>query len=262
MRPLCAALAAAATLLTSAFGATAVVDRVSRTLPIAARGEIRVDATIADLTIATADRPDVQIDVERRAPAQADLARFPVAIDAVNDGLRIRVTQDADGRDARLRATIAIVAPAAAVFAPVRVFEGRVRLSNVRSAADVEIRRGAIEGNQLAGRIRLTSELGGINVRGVELMPQGILRLRVFNGPLRVAFAAKPANARILAVTLNGGIASDIPLTTKDRFGPRFGETTIGNGEPVLSMDVVKGDIRVTVGQAERAGRVGQDGNR
>jgi hypothetical protein len=170
------------------------------------------------------------------------------------------VTQPGDARDPRLRAAITIAAPSAAVFAPVRVFEGRVRLTNVRTAADVAIRRGAIEAARVAGRIRLTSDLGGIDVRDAELAGDGVMRLRVFNGPLRVAFGAKPANARILAVTLNGAIASDIPLTMKDRFGPRFGETTIGSGEPVLSMDVVKGDISLTVGRVRQVGRVGQVG--
>ena len=233
---------------------------MSRTVPIASGGAIHVDATIADLTITTADRADVQIDVERRAPTRADLARYPVAIDETADGLGVRVTQPGDARDPRLRAAITIAAPSAAVFAPVRVFEGRVRLTNVRTAADVAIRRGAIEAARVAGRIRLTSDLGGIDVRDAELAGDGVMRLRVFNGPLRVAFGAKPANARILAVTLNGAIASDIPLTMKDRFGPRFGETTIGSGEPVLSMDVVKGDISLTVGRVRQVGRVGQVG--
>jgi hypothetical protein len=74
-----------------------------------------------------------------------------------------------------------------------------------------------------------------------------MLRVRVFNGPLRVRFARAPQNARILAVTLNGQIKSDIPLTMKDQFGPRFGETTLGSGEPVMSLDVVKGDIAISV---------------
>jgi hypothetical protein len=79
------------------------------------------------------------------------------------------------------------------------------------------------------------------------MTPGGMLRVRVFNGPLRVQLARKPANARILAVTLNGTITSAIPLTMKDQFGPRFGETTIGSGEPVMSLDVVKGDIAITI---------------
>jgi len=231
-----------------AFGAADAVDRVSRTVPIGA-GAIRVDATIAELTIAAADRADVQVDIERHAPTRADFARFPATIETTPDGVCVSVAQADEGRDPHLKSTIAIAAPASAVFPSVRVFEGHVRIDDVRSAADVAIRRGAIDATRLAGRIRLESELGAIDVRNAELTPDGMLRLRVFNGPVRVRFAHRPANARILAVTLNGSVSSDIPLTMKDQFGPRFGETTIGAGDPVLSMDVVKGDIALTVGR-------------
>ncbi len=229
------------------YAAADAVDRVSRV--VAAPAEIRVEATVADLTITAADRTDVQIDIERRAPSRTDFARLPIAVDERPDGLHVSALQAADGRDPRLSSTIAIAAPASVAFPSVRVFEGRIRIANVRSAADVEIRRGTIDATRLAGRVRLASELGGIDLRDPELTPNGMMRLRVFNGPLRVRFGQRPSSARILAVTLNGSVTSDIPLTMRDRFGPRFGEATIGSGEPVLSMDVVKGDISVAVGR-------------
>ena len=96
--------------------------------------------------------------------------------------------------------------------------------------------------------MRLEAGIGSLDLRQAELTPGGMMRLRVFNGPLRVRFARPPSSGRILAVTLNGTITSDVPLTMKDRFGPRFGETTIGSGDPVMSVDVVKGDITIKVG--------------
>lgn len=234
---------------TPASGAADAVDRISRVVPIAAAGAIRVDATEADLTISAAERPEVQIDVERRAPTHDDLARFPLVVNPNEDGLHVSVRQQDEGHDPRLKATIAISAPMAARFSSVRVFEGRVRISDVRSAADIAIQRGGIDATRVAGRIRLDSELGGIEVRDADLTTDGMLRLRVFNGPLHVRLGHRPPNARILAVTFNGDITSDIPLTMKDRFGPRFGEATIGSGDPVLSMDVVKGDISLAVGK-------------
>jgi len=237
-----------ATTWTPAFGAADVVDRTARAVAIASGGEIRVDATIADLTVTAADRADVQIDVERRAPAHADLEKFPVTIDGDGRTVHVSVIQQDEGRDARLKSTIAIAAPASVVFPSVRVFEGRVHLANIRSAADVDVRRGQIDATRVSGRVRLESGIGGIDVRDGALTPAGMMRLRVFNGPLRVRLGERPANARILAVTLNGGITSDIPLTMRDKFGPRFGEATIGSGDPVLSMDVVKGDISLSAG--------------
>jgi len=231
------------------FGGAVVADRTSRVVPIASGTPIRIDATVADVTIAGSARSDLRIDVERRVPTRDDLAKLQVVIDSGVDGVHVGVVQAHDRRDADVKAIIALAVPADALLRSVRVFEGSVRLSNVTGGCDVDLRRGTIAADRLAGRIRLDSGLGGIDIRDSDLTPGGVMRLRVFNGPVRVRFARPPANARILAVTLNGAIASDIPLTMKDRFGPRFGESTLGTGDPVLSADVVKGDISFTVGK-------------
>jgi len=241
-----AALAAATALAVSA--RAEVLDRVSRTLPLAPGVPVYIDATIADLTIVGADRPDMAVDVVRRAPTSADFAKFPPSVEAAGDAVRIGVLQAADGKDAALKAEITISAPAAAVFQAIRVFEGKVKLTNLRTAVDVDLRRGPIDATGLAGRIRLEAGIGSVDVKQAELTAGGMMRLRVFNGPVRVRFPRTPANGRILAVTFNGALTSDIPLTFKDKFGPRFGETTLGSGDPVLSIDDVKGDISIKVG--------------
>jgi len=224
-------------------------DRFSRTFALPAGRAVRLDATVADLTIVGSDRADVAVEIVRHAPSAADLAKYPVVVDDGPNALHIVVTQSDEGRDPNLRTEISIAGPATAVFDAVRLFEGHVRLTNLRGACDVDLRRGPIEASGVAGRVRLESGIGSVSVRQAELTPGGMMRLRVFNGPLRVRFARPPANGRILAVTFNGSITSDIPLTTKDKFGPRFGETTIGSGDPVMSVDVVKGDITIGIGK-------------
>jgi hypothetical protein len=224
-------------------------DRLARTVALSHGQVIRVDATVADVTILGSNRSDVAVEIVRHAPTPADLARYPAAIDETTDGIHIGAVQEADGRDARLKTEIVVRAPAAAAFEAVRVFEGRVRVSGLTEACDVDVRRGPIEATALAGRVRLESGTGSVDVRDSTLTPGGMMRLRVFNGPVRVNFARVPASARILAVTFNGAIKSDIPLTMKETFGPRFGEATIGGGDPVLSLDVVTGDIAITVGK-------------
>jgi hypothetical protein len=237
----CVALAAG-----RARGADAV-DRVVRTLPLPSSRVVRVDATIADLTIVGSNRSDVVVEIVRRAPTAGDFSKYPPVVEQSADALRIAVVQADEGRDATLKSEIVVRAPSSALFQAVRVFEGRVRIASLTDACDVDIRRGPIDATALAGRVRLESGIGGIDVKGAALTAGGMMRLRVFNGPLRVRFARPPADARILALTFNGTIASDIPLTMKDRFGPRFGETTIGSGEPVMSLDVVTGDITIGV---------------
>ena len=60
-----------------------------------------------------------------------------------------------------------------------------------------------------------------------------------------LSLAERPPDARIMALALNGTIKSDIPLTLRETWGPRWGETTIGKGEPVISLDVVTGTVEI-----------------
>lgn len=223
------------------------VDRLSRTVALPAGRAIRIDATIADVTIVGSNRPDVAIEIVRHAPQPADFTRFPVVIDSAADGVHVAVVQIEGGRDARLKSEITMRVPTDALLEAVRVFEGRVRVSALTKGCDVDLRRGAVEASAVAGRVRLESGIGSVDVRDSALTAGGMMRLRVFNGPIRVRFARPPASARILALTFNGAVSSDIPLAMRDGFGPRFGEATIGSGDPVMSLDVVKGDIAIRV---------------
>src|SRR5438874_12386941 len=101
-----------------------VTDRLTRTVKLAEGTPIRIDATIAELTITGSDRLDLGIEIVRRAPSAADLRKYEAAIEERADGLRIAALQAAEGRDPNLKTTIAIQAPAAANFQAVRVFEG------------------------------------------------------------------------------------------------------------------------------------------
>jgi hypothetical protein len=224
-----------------------VTDRLVRTLQIAPGTPIRVEATVADVTIVGSDRSDLSVEIVRRAPSAGELAKYPVAIDENPAALRIAVVQQEEGRDPNLKTDITIAAPLNAVFQAIRVFEGRLKLTNLRGACDADLRRGALEATGVGGRVLLEGGIGSLDVRQPELTPGGMMRLRLFNGALKVRLSHLPSSARILAVTLNGTITSDIPLTMKDKFGPRFGETTIGNGDPVMSIDVVKGNIAIVV---------------
>jgi len=232
----------------SSAGDGIATDRLTRVVRLPPGVPIRVDATVAEVTITGSARADVAVDIVRRSPSDAGLAAYPARIDEGPDLLRISAVQPGEGRDPNLETRITLSVPALAIIQAVRVFEGRVMLANLRAACDVDIRRGTIDATGLAGRVRLEAGIGSIDLKEPELTAGGMMRLRVFNGPLRARFARIPANARILAVTLNGHISSDIPLTMKDKFGPRFGETTLGTGDPVMSADVVKGDIVIKVG--------------
>jgi hypothetical protein len=229
---------------TAAPAAAAVNDRQSRTLPIAGR-TLSVDVTIGHVRIEGTDRPDAEIQIDRRAPTAEALARWPVVIDETPDRVAIRVVQADGGTDPAFRSDIVLRVPAEAAIDRVRVMEGGVTVERFRGTLTADVRRGPIDGADVAGTLRLETGIGSVTLKNARLSENGLLRLRAFNGDVRLQMPGAPAHARVLALALNGSIQSDIPMTTRDTWGPRWSEATLGTGEPVISIDVVTGKIDI-----------------
>lgn len=221
-------------------------DRFARTISVNTGTPVVVEATIGDLTIAAWDRPDIFIEVVRHAPETADLERYPIRLEATRDRLLVSVIQTGDGKDAALGAAISMRVPSTTVFERLEVFEGRIALVGLTRQINARIERGPIEASGLSGAVRLETVVGLLTLSAAKLDPLGVIRLRTFNGDVRLEFAEQPADARILALTLHGSISSTIPLGNRTDAGPRFGEATLGRGEPLVSVDVVNGDIKIS----------------
>jgi DUF4097 and DUF4098 domain-containing protein YvlB len=236
-------LAASATDLSAV--ASAEADRQSRTFALPSTRTLTLDMTVGDLTIVGSDRTDARIDINRRAPSETGLARIPVTFEETADALRVRAVQSNGDTNPALRSDITLDVPRDARLGPVNVVEGRVTLRGLRGSIALAVRRGPIHATDVSGSVRLETEIGHLTVDKTKLSDAGVLRLRTFNGDITLTLAERPANARILALALNGTIQSDIPLNTKDKWGPRSGEATLGRGEPVISLDVVTGRIEI-----------------
>ncbi len=237
------------TIVALALTATAagVADRQSRTVPLPAGRAISLEITIGQVYIAASAGDDATIEIERHAPTPAALAQIPVVIEETDAEVRVRATQSEGATDPALRTDVTIRVPAQAAVRPVRIVEGALRLGGLRGAITADIRRGSITATDLQGEVRLETGIGDIDADRMRLSADGLLRLRAFNGDVRLTLASQPADARILALALNGTIDSQIPLRTRDTWGPRWGETTLGRGEPVISIDVITGQIVIRV---------------
>ncbi len=222
-----------------------VSDTQSRVVALSAGKTLSIEVTIGTVRIEGSNRTDAEITIERHAPAAAQLARLPIAIDDTPERVSIRATQLDGGTDPALRADVIVRVPRAATIDRVQVLEGRVTISRFAGTLNADVRRGPIEGNDLSGTLRLESGIGSVVLSGTRLSADGLLRLRAFNGDVRLTLAERPADARIMALALNGAIKSDIPLTRRETWGPRWGEATLGKGEPVISLDVVTGTVEI-----------------
>ncbi|HTH26122.1 MAG TPA: hypothetical protein VL919_13475 [Vicinamibacterales bacterium] len=243
---LAAALVAGVDLSTVARSAKVdVTDRQTQTIPLPAGKTLSIDVTIGTVRIDGWDKADVEIVVERRAPAPAQLARVPLVIEDLPAKVSIRALQSDNTTDPALRADVTVRVPRNAVIERVQVLEGRIAIEGFSGSLTADIRRGPIDGKALSGTLRLEAGIGTVTLTDTRLSSNGLLRLRSFNGDVRLTLAERPADARIMALALNGHVTSDIPLTHRDTWGPRWGETTLGKGEPVISLDVVTGLIEI-----------------
>lgn len=223
-----------------------VTDRFTRTVPLGT-APVTLQVTIGRVDVESWDRPDLSVEIVRHAPDAQQLTRFVPTVATSAEGVVIRVIQTGDGRDAALRSDVILRVPAAVQLREVALFEGRLELSGVSGACSARVERGDITARGMSGTIRLETAMGDIRLERATLSPEGLIRVRTFNGDVTLELAARPVNARILALSLGGTITSDIPLTRQERWGPRWGEATLGTGEPVISIDVVNGDITIGV---------------
>jgi len=223
--------------------AGAVTDRQSRTVALPPGRVLAIDVTVGSIRIEGADRGDAAITIERHAPTTEALGRLPIQIDESDNAVRLRLVQPDGGTDPALRADVALRVPREATIDAVHLTEGRLEIAQFSGRLRADVRRGPITGRDVSGVLRLEAGIGSVTIERARLSPAGLLRLRAFNGDVRLTLLERPTDARIMALALNGSVRSDIPLTVRDTWGPRWAETTLGKGEPVISLDVVTGAV-------------------
>lgn len=233
-------------LLGSAASHTAGAEPVRSSIVDLAGRPISIEVTVGQLTIEGWSQPGVQVDVVPEGRGAGVAGTLDIAVEDGEDAVTIRAVQPNQGRDPERRARVSVKVPATATIRRAAVFEGRLVISGIRGQVQASIERGPLVARGLAGIVRLETQSGDLSLEGAELIPGGLLRLRTFNGSISLGLAVRPANARILALTLNGAITSTLPLTERAGFGPRFREGVLGSGEPLISLDAVRGDLAIS----------------
>lgn len=222
---------------------------MSRTFTLPADTAIHVEATAGEIRVSGRERADISVEIITEAPTARLLATLEPQITQEARALRIVARQARGGMDPAVRSTIVLGVPRAARLESIKLLTGRVILDDLNGRVSAGVTRGTLSASRISGTVRLETGTGDLTCEHARLSPDGLLRLRAFNGQVTLQLDEKPPDARILAMSFNGRIMSEIPLQMKDRFGPRFGEATLGKGEPLISIDTVTGDIAIKVGR-------------
>jgi hypothetical protein len=215
----------------------------ARIADLAARPVV-IEVTVGEVHVQAWDRAGVEAEIESGGPGTSATA-LEASVEERPEAVTVRAVQREGGKDAALRARVRVKVPAHAIVRDVEVFEGALVLEGLRGEVRASIERGTAIGRRLSGIVRIETGSGDLSVTDAELSPAGLLRLRAFNGNVTLGLTGRPRDARILALTLSGRIYTDLPLSERAGFGPRFREGIFGKGEPLISIDVVRGDITI-----------------
>ena len=237
-----AALLLALTAVTSARDS----DRLTRTLLVVPTTSLTIRATVGSITVAGWNRAHVSVEVTRRAPSPSQLAALSFEVLEGNKTVTIAVLQADGGRDAALASGLTVWVPANQRFDAVELFEGRISLRDLSGGVRARVEHGSINATSLRGDIRLETVVGDIRLADAAPGSGDTIRLRAFNGDVVLGLASQLQHARMLALSLGGAVHSEVPLTRRTEAGPRFAETTLGRGDALISIDTVRGDIRIT----------------
>lgn len=232
--------------VTALHGESGVSVASARSVVLAPATPVRIRVDVGALTITGSARPDVAVRIVRRAPNTETMRTLGEHVAVTPDGLEVAVIPHGREHDAALTATVVVELPSAQPVADLQLFEGPLRLAGLRGAVRATVTRGSIEASELTGPVRLETVMGSISVRRGRQPLDAPLRLRTFNGDINLSLPSALPNARILALAMNGSVTSTVPLTTRTAVGPRFSEATLGSGTPVVNLDVVNGNIRIT----------------
>ncbi|HSL24091.1 MAG TPA: DUF4097 family beta strand repeat-containing protein [Vicinamibacterales bacterium] len=227
-------------LLACACAGAAAQEAKPLTFPATTATSIAIEIGAGEVEIVGTDTTVVEI-----------RARGAVAA-AEGDRLVVRSADAAGPPDRQSPARVDLRVPAGVTIASIHIIDGRLTLRGLRGQVAADVRQGTIRAEDVGGVLRLETGFGDVVVEGAHATAGGLLRLRAFNGDARLTLASQPRNARVLALTFNGTIASDLPLTRRESFGPKFAEATFGNGDPVISIDSVTGNISISVAASPR----------
>jgi hypothetical protein len=239
-------LVAAALMLLPPAVLGATRDSQARSFPAMPVKPLDIRVPEGSVTIRGEERTDISIVVERELPDPSLAASWPVIIEEAEDHLAVHVLAPPPAGQG-IAVKVTVLAPRATPVRLVEIGSGELLVSGSRGLVTATVERGSISGSDIAGILRLETSSGDIRLTRFELRRDGLLRCRTLNGNIAIGLSTPPADARVLLLTMGGTVTSDLPVADRAGFGGRLKEGLIGNAQPLLSLDAVRGNLTVTI---------------
>lgn len=233
--------------------------RDTRTFTVAGTPELSLATFDGSIEVHSWDRPEIEVEIEKRAMDQALLEQITVAVEQQGDRVQVTVTgpSRAESRgitvgvhispSARLR----VAMPRRATLTA-RTDDGAIRVEAIEGRLVLRSGDGSITGERLAGEVEARTDDGAIRFTGVE----GALDLETGDGsvtvegrPSRLRAESGDGGIRVRAddgttlagdwdiVTRDGSVTLTLPETFAAEIDAETGDGSIRSSHPGLAAD-------------------------
>jgi Putative adhesin len=199
-------------------------ERIDRTVPIRAGGQLRLKNFSGRVTITGSTRADVVVHAVRRA-SRDRLDHIKLQIVETGSGVSIDANKKDSGWTERDNN---VVDTEFEIQVPVDV------------ALDVEVFSSGVIVKDVRGRQRLHTFSGRIDVGGAE----GAIDAETFSGDIAVGMA-QGTSASVDFDSFSGSLKSDVPMALRSSSGRRRVRADIGSGGTDYHFKTFSGDVRI-----------------
>jgi len=226
-------------------------DAYAQTHPLDAHGMIRIDNTNGAIVIKTWDRPEVSVEVEKRASSEDYLKEIDVAIDSDPHSLSIKTRfpshplswlRNWGGNQAEVH--LVLMVPASVDLNDITLVNGSITIDGVHGAIDVHTINGGIHATGVGDHADLSTVNGTIHAEVTALGSSGHLHLSTINGSISVLLA-KDAGATFRASTVNGSTSCEFPIRLTESSHRRGMNGVIGAGGGSIVATTVNGSVHL-----------------
>ena len=229
----------------------------ARTLPLSAKGQVRLDNVSGRIEIAGWDRNEVAIRALKHGKVQESVETVKINVTSSPDEILIHTEMPHNengfswsrlwsGNWAEDNAVVdyALQVPHNVKLKSVSSVNGNIVIEDVLGDIEASTVNGKAQITGAAGSLKLSSVNGRIDA-GLNSLDRGqSVSLSTVNGHIEATLPST-ANARVSATTVNGGISSDFPALVVSKEFPLSSKLkgTLGNGDANVTASSVNGRI-------------------
>jgi DUF4097 and DUF4098 domain-containing protein YvlB len=226
----------------------AAVESFSQTHPLAADGGITIVNNRGTITVRTWDRAEVRIAGEKHAATPEELRLVRVEVDAAPSRVAVQTALPPEQRSTRgtivrPEVQLTVIVPATVRLRRIETVNAAVIIEGVRGDVSVRAVNGTVHAKGLAADAALDTVNGAIHAEFASVAAGRKITAHSVNGAVTLALP-KDADVAIHAETVNGSIASELPLQLAGPTERNRLDGALGRGSASLKADTVNGSIR------------------